>query len=587
MTISQHLIKRKLLVLIAALLLISSVQPVAAQQPAPPELPTNPRSPSSFNIYLPLVVKQANLDLTIATLEVTQAIQTPTNSVPIVTGRPTVVRVYAKTNASLPATNVHVAIVGYRNDVQLPSSPLYVGPRTVTQTWSRADLNSSFNVQLPQNWLSGNVTLVATIDAYNVVEEVNETNNNYNLAISFHSVPNLDVKAIPINYQDTYDGRLYPAPSTTFLQPGLFRFYPVAGVDVSVHDPVTFTGDLFYVSEWSRLLNQITNLKQTENAPYGSVYYGVIPILDNQGHTWFYGGTAGLGWVGYRASIGLADTPQMGLNGDDIASHEIGHNLGRDHSPCGVAGDPLYPYPGGIIGNYGFNLSAFQVVPDTYADVMGYCDNVWISDYTYEGLYTDQISWGAPQAAPQASNSLFVRASVDSQGQVSLSSLYTLPVAPGPIPEIGDFTLELLDATGAVISAYPVLNLRAEEDGILVRSINALIPLPEANLAAVRLLKDGNIISEKTLTAKSPDRMSLLEVARTTQGPLLKWGQGEIPALIRYTLDGQSWTTLAIDQLGGELRLDPASLPAGELRFEISLADDLSPALFTTLLNGK
>src|SRR4051812_20668605 len=49
-------------------------------------------------IYLPsvLIVAPPPVDLSIDSLEITQAVQTPSNSVPLVAGRPAIVRVYAK-----------------------------------------------------------------------------------------------------------------------------------------------------------------------------------------------------------------------------------------------------------------------------------------------------------------------------------------------------------------------------------------------------------------------------------------------------------------------------------------------------------
>jgi hypothetical protein len=59
----------------------------------------------------------------------------------------------------------------------------------------------------------------------------------------------------------------------------------------------------------------------------------------------------------------------------------------------------------------------------------------------------------------------------------------------------------------------------------------------------------------------------------------LHWGDANTPALVRVSNDGgASWTTLALDALGGQLNLEPAALPAGDLRFEIILAGQSNPA---------
>jgi hypothetical protein len=49
---------------------------------------------------------------------------------------------------------------------------------------------------------------------------------------------------------------------------------------------------------------------------------------------------------------------------------------------------------------------------------------------------------------------------------------------------------------------------------------------------------------------------------------------------VRYTADnGTTWTTLGVDVLGGELSIDPATLPAGDGYVEITTADSATPAL--------
>lgn len=70
--------------------------------------------------------------------------------------------------------------------------------------------------------------------------------------------------------------------------------------------------------------------------------------------------------------------------------HELGHNLGLYHAPCGGAGgpDPSYPHAGGLIGVEGYNLTtrAFVDKAANY-DFMSYCAPEWISDYHFDRLH--------------------------------------------------------------------------------------------------------------------------------------------------------------------------------------------------------
>ena len=87
-----------------------------------------------------------------------------------------------------------------------------------------------------------------------------------------------------------------------------------------------------------------------------------------------------------------------GSYGDWYGGHEIGHTLGRFHlgSGCGDSSDDNnYPYPNGQISGVdgafvGFDTGdnangiAMAALPGTvWSDVMSYCANQWISDYTY------------------------------------------------------------------------------------------------------------------------------------------------------------------------------------------------------------
>lgn len=83
-----------------------------------------------------------------------------------------------------------------------------------------------------------------------------------------------------------------------------------------------------------------------------------------------------------------------GVGFGDVASvrtfaHELGHMHGRYHAPCGTRGtDEDYPYAGGVIGTWGWDRRSDTFhAPDEATDMLGYCSNQWISDYTYRAIY--------------------------------------------------------------------------------------------------------------------------------------------------------------------------------------------------------
>ena len=164
---------------LAIVFALSTALPTPAQQQIPPD----PGSDVAIGntIFLPLLVNSETVtptfDLSINHIQITQAIQTTTNSVPMVRNRATAMRIFASTNDSSDTTGVTVSLNAYRNGTLLSGSPLNLGPGTVSRSPSYSDLNSTFNTLLPSNWLSGNVTFVATVDSDLVVPETDEGNN--------------------------------------------------------------------------------------------------------------------------------------------------------------------------------------------------------------------------------------------------------------------------------------------------------------------------------------------------------------------------------------------------------------------------
>jgi hypothetical protein len=549
-------------------------------------------SPSSDRrVYLPLITRPATIDLVLNQVEITQSVQNSSNTVPMVAGRPTVARVYVTVSGVTEASNVIVEASASRNGVPLPGSPRRSDPRTVTTGVSRGNYASSFNLALPAEWLSGNVRLSIVVDPDNRITEVNETNNSLTQTLEFLAVPRLDLTIVPVQYTHTPNGRTYPAPTRDTVSDWVMRAYPIPGINVRLRAPVAFTGDLRSGNEWERLLDLITDVKLSDGAPSSRVYYGLIPIA-NGSDRWFSSGIAGIGWVGLRASVGLDLTGSTDAAGR-LAAHEIGHNLGRFHAPCGVSGDPRQPFPysNASIGPdvYGLDISRARVwspvAPDDTKDLMSYCQPQWVSDFTYQGLLNNQRIYGA--SVMQSGAGYLVRAVLTDDG-ATLEPVYALDGVTPDAPQRGEYTVELRDAAGALLASHTVAAVEAEgpyrygeesvahdhDHGHIYRRITTVVPTPAGPVASFRLIRNGVVIAERATDAVPPAVAASATIARNNATWTLSWSNTSVPALVRYTHDGRRWTTLGVDLVGGRLSLDPQMLPGGgHGRFEIVLAD--------------
>ena len=573
------------LIVLFALALASipaSAQPGTNQPPPPTPLAAQ----ASSTLYLPLITRQVNTDLTIGAFEVTQATQNLNNTVSLVAGKPTVVRVYAQNNTADAISGVVVSISATRGGSNLPGSPMTSAAKSVTNSWSRSDLNTSFNFTLPTAWLTGSVTLQIRVDPNNTIPERDNANNLRTFAANFNSVPALDVKVVPIYYTDPGTQITYPAASSGFLSAGVVKMFPISSATVSERAAIGWSQNLRDGSAWSNLLRQILTIKNADNAPASQIYYGLVPFFSEDGFsTWFpsRGGIVGIGYVGLRVSVGLADASNYGIFGSEIANHEFGHNLGREHSPCDAPDPDLnYPYTGGLIGQHGLRVDRMTLYdPSIYVDIMSYCDPAWISDYTYQGLYNDQAARGAMAPINQSAvESLLVRADLLEDGTIRIHPVYTFTGIPDALPEESDYTVELIDEQGAVITSYPIQVLHAEEEEITIQALHAMLPAPEKPFATLRITKKGEVLAVKNLTPTSQQPLEAPTIQASEQGAVLQWSAADTPAVVRYTQDdGESWATLAVDYLGGQLILDEQALPEGTLHFEIILADQAASSL--------
>lgn len=247
------------------------------------------------------------------------------------------------------------------------------------------------------------------------------------------------------------------------LRSRLLALLPSTAIELDVAQPYT----LPYVVDadgegWDDALDDIYDIRAELEPERDVFYYGMLapaPSYDQYCDASFdscmlgYSNLADADDVGSRGSIGIAVFPDGSGAADawDTVVHELGHALGRDHSPCGVPPsdvDPKFPYASGNLGGvYGYDFDLGRLIkPRQFRDVMGYCTPIWVSDYTYSAFFErlDYIAGESSRAlAIVSSAALFRVARVDLYGQSSWRGERTRSGSWGNLR-----TFELLDAAG-------------------------------------------------------------------------------------------------------------------------------------------
>ena len=474
-------------------------------------------------------------------------------------------------------------------------------------------------------------------------------NNTFTRTVTFEAVGPLDLVIYRVGYE--LDGTSYAPPHShpDRLVDWIKRAYPISSINVWKR--YCFYGEASLKPDgslkkpnchkvnrrlwWKRRYD----LNHGTGIPWRARYYGMV----DDGGGFMRGCARGIPSHVASGPTGTYDWgwDYDGCYGDWYGGHELGHTYGRWHAMfCGAAGGLPYPHKWGRIspaetGNeaiYGFDIDSFQIYGPTWKDLMTYCDWIWLSDFTYEGLMDFFRMWltaaSSERPAVNRGDHLLVSGSIDpTTGDAELDPMFVIPDASEVEERIpGEYEIVLRGSDGSQLARYPFTPYGMEDgrpwpgggyDGVGLLTISEMVPYVQGT-TRVEVVRHGEVYAHvvagpscPTVNILSPNGGEILTGAQISRTIRASDPDGD-PLFLNteYSADGgASWELVA--QSSGALtgthsitgtvvlaamtvtetvELDAVNIPAGTKAYfrvwasdGIHTSSDTSDAPFTVL----
>ncbi|HVL22816.1 MAG TPA: hypothetical protein VM450_01970 [Thermomicrobiales bacterium] len=561
-------------------------------------------------------------------IEVTQSIQNLTQTVPLVALKPTIVRVYLS-SALATATTVRGTLAisrGSQTRFVTSLNSVVVDPAAFGQVNAlRRDVGKSLNFLLPVD-----MTTSGALDIQ--LSSLTETTTNQSVTfgppgiidtVSFTPAPPMRLALVSFTYQQGTPPETFIPTATDvgFLLSWLRRAYPVAQVVASQQVVTANPAVPFDCGQINAQLAAIRALDVAGGVDGRTHYYGLV----SDGGFFMRGCSAVPVNAPDPAAVGSGPAGPAswgwdfdGSYADWYGGHEIGHSYGRKHPGfCGEShDDPAYPFTAGQLASADGSFAGFDVgdvvwglpmraMPGVeWHDVMTYCNQEWLSSYTYGGIrarlaaedalgpsggagrpderFPEGFEAGAaPEAAPQPKTLISVVAQVNltrSTGRIA----YVNPLARGTVtPDTGGpVTIRALNPDQKVTAAYrvDVKPLSDLEDGDAEAIVDVILAV-DPGTATLELDVNDRLADTyrrppmARAQAAGPSEIHIERVGET--GLELTWEASGGLYNVQISSDrGRTWRTVAVGLTEPRATIHPDNLPAnGPVLFRVTATD--------------
>ena len=342
------------------------------------------------------------LILQVERMHLTQAVQRPDGSVPLVAHRAAMLRIFLRANRGNDVKGrVRVWLRPAEGPEQVREVTLE-GPGVPT-VLDEMRLTSTCNLLIPAEQMLPGLAVRAEllpVEGASLAPGLSSCPRAGSFqALELHRVPPVSITFLPIRQRglvgehvgDITEGNL------PVWVADLRKMLPLGEIDANLGNELVTAEPMTDIPSLSRVLDVLIKRRDLEGRRgLGHYYIGVF-------HAHPHGSVEGLSENSHDKGGCCLVHDLPGITSCSPATitlaHEMGHLFGRNHAPGNTEAsatewvDPHYPYADGTTGAVGVDLvKGVTLDPQLTFDVMGYDAPFWISAYTYEGIFNYLMS---------------------------------------------------------------------------------------------------------------------------------------------------------------------------------------------------
>ncbi|MCP4166699.1 MAG: hypothetical protein GY759_12510 [Chloroflexi bacterium] len=540
-------------------------------------------------------------DLRLLDMEVNQSIQSLSNTIPLISGKPAWARLYVSGFQHV-VNNVQGYLSAELDGVvlepaQFPCSNTVTAYGVLETTKSMRDnLKSSINCLLPTSWLAnaGQLELTGHVYSSDIVDP-NNGNNNRSDELTVEESPPLHIKIIQVR-DSCEPNKCEEKHGPSFkdyadVDELILRMYPLAEVDLIPH-----AGAFVRWEDEDPTLDALA----AEHPNFATDPNTFIMGAVRDSVLWF---GRGLGFIGSETNgNGLASWVEVGAGerSQKLAAHELGHNLRLNHVNGCWPNVPDGPYDhfrgephlddGDVQHTYGLDVFANPpevIGPKSRHEIMTYCNGKqWISSTHYATL-RDALRIGAGMPVAQTmgvddSNILIISGRINIEtGAVQLRPLTRYPgseLSPYTATNgAGAYRLRLLDGGGDILyeRSFALVSGNHQESGA---PLFLMVP-DQPDMRRLVVLSGNDAIFSLDASAHAPT-VSLQPVQGLAPERLnVSWtaedsDDDKLTAWLSFSPDGgATWQPAGSALTGSQTEIDTTLWPQTEqglLRIQVS-----------------